>query len=93
MKLDDALAHEMSSMIQRFADGAPWTGVGFDLVRSNEMSMENVFCILMSAEDFKTISFMMQVIQDKCARERVFEVITKELDIIRKERESLPDDM
>ena len=89
---DEAFIREIHEMIRRFADGASWSAMSFDLLRTKEVSMEQVFCVTMSQEDFKTISLMLQVLQHpQCIREQVYDVIVEKLDEMKKDGKIPPD--
>ncbi len=89
---DKALIREIDGMVQRYVDGAPWSAMSFDLVRTKELSIEQVFCVLMSHEDFKVISLMLKVVRNKRIKQQVLDVIVEKLKQVEKEQESSPDD-
>lgn len=75
------------SMVTDYVNGRPWAVMGFDILRAKEITVEKVFCMLMSESDYQTMSLMMQAIHYPGVKERVFNAVLAELDAIKKERE------
>ena len=88
---DEALWKEINGMLARYAGGEPWSAITFDLLRTKQLSIEKAYCVLMSDENFKTISLMLEVINsdDHEMRGRVFDAVSEQLKITKKQDRSL----
>jgi len=76
IRKDEAFLKELHDMIQRYVDGAAWSALAVDLLRTGDLTMEPVCCVLMSKNDYDTISLMLNVLQkDKKQSERIFQAI------------------
>jgi len=84
---DEAFLKELHDMIQRYVDGAAWSALAVDLLRTGDLTMEPVCCVLMSKNDYDTISLMLNVLQkDKQESERIFQAIVDEMSKIEEEK-------
>lgn len=76
IRKDEAFLKELHDMIQRYVDGAAWSALAVDLLRTGDLTMEPVCCVLMSKNNYDTISLMLNVLQkDKKQSERIFQAI------------------
>lgn len=90
IRKDEAFLKELHDMIQRYVDGAPWSALAVDLLRTGDLTMEPVCCVLMSKNDYDTISLMLDVLQkDKKQSERIFQAIVDGMKKIEKENQNL----
>lgn len=87
IRKDEAFLSELNAMIKRYVDGAAWAALQVDLLRTKNLSMEPVCCVLMSKDDYNTISLMLNVLQkDKQESERIFQAIVDEMSKIEEEK-------
>ena len=85
---DKAFLKELHDMIQRYVDGAAWSALAVDLLRTGDLTMEPVCCVLMSNNDYKTISLMLNVLQkDKKQSERIFQAIVDGMKKVEEEQD------
>jgi len=88
IRKDEAFLKELHDMIQRYVDGAAWSALAVDLLRTGDLTMEPVCCVLMSNEDYKTISLLLNVLQkDKKQSERIFQAIVDGMNKAEEEKE------
>jgi len=87
IRKDEAFLTELHGMIQRYVDGAAWSALAVDLLRTGDLTMEPVCCVLMSKKDYDTISLMLNVLQkDKKQSEGIFQAIVDAMDKTEEEK-------
>ena len=94
-KNDQEFLKVVNGMVESYANGEPWSALTFDLLRvqGDSPTMEKTFIMMVSDDDYRTLSLMLSVMHFRPGiKERVYHAILDELERIKKEMETSPDD-